>query len=1061
MGWHPLPIRSHDPQGNGAGKAPGIHGWQKHAQFEVAGATAADLKAWQRREQASPGTGIACGSVVAIDIDFGSDTKLVARAKALATQVFGPTPFERQGAYPKLALVYRAAEPIRSVSLKAADGSGDGIDILAEGRQFVAYGIHPKTLQPYTWIGAEQPLVARPDQAPEISQDQIDDFLARLREIIELNGTGGRTGRGGGSGSGEIVRGADGRVIDGREWHLFRTVYTTARAMKAEGTEITVPSLTERAWQAFVDTTVLDDGRWSLEAARVKATSLLDRVNRRVTNLGPAPARGGKSVQPTYPDQRRSVAEGRAETRAVISAFFAEHVPAWRRSRMAWNEANEAEKNNGQESLEEPSSVSWGARVETAIGKTTDAIEHAARAAKAGLSIVYAAPYHSLLSELAQKFKNQDVEARVYRGYTSLDPEASGAAMCLDPDATKDAREAGCAIQSAVCERRVDKQKLLCKSHGRCGMQRQRRAKPTVWLVPHARLFQAKPEFIPTPDALVIDEGITMAALPDEPAQMSLDAIVKADFEPGPDFVASSNDANDLQSARGALLRALSDHREDGPLQREILLRNDVTVGLASTAYRLEWRRLRDPGITPGMPPEARQTCAAATGRHNMDVKLLAGIWAELRTFLSDDAEASGRLCLCYDLKNGLRILEHRSLNTIAISWRAPALFIDATLPDAALIEPVIGHRVEIRVNITAKWSPHVRVRQILGAPVSAQKLGIVEGKESRVPRRVVVDLLRLIRLRAALVGARTVVVIGQERLVEKLHAAGLPANVETGHFGAIAGIDRWARAAGLICIGRQQPWLPDVEALASILTGRIPEILPIRDSGGRHHHTEGGVRLATGKGVQVERVCHPDPVVEGLRWQITEAGLIQAIGRLRPLDRTAETPAFVDIISDVPLPISVDATPVWEDAKLGAWAEMASEGVLLESAADIMACFPEAATKRQAAREMVLPTLVATSIRDLNIGVTTNVRCASYKRLGRYPPASAVLLSNAPSDLKAWLFDRLGAIEWVKIEEPEPQREATPTATTGAGQSARLAALASVYAEHNFQAHTAGFAVA
>lgn len=128
-----------------------------------------------------------------------------------------------------------------------------------------------------------------------------------------------------------------------------------------------------------------------------------------------------------------------------------------------------------------------------------------------------------------------------------------------------------------------------------------------------------------------------------------------------------------------------------------------------------------------------------------------------------------------------------------------------------------------------------------------------------------------------------------------------------------------------------------------------------------------------------------------------------------------------------MPLPISVDATPTWDDAKPGAWAETATEGVLLESAADVMACFPEAAPTRDRTREMCFSTLGVTSIRDISIDVTPSVRRASYKRLGRFAPAQALLLPNAPADLKSWLSDRLGAIEWVKVEEPEAHKEAEP----------------------------------
>ncbi len=206
MGWPcVLPIVAHDnTKHNGRGKAPGIRRWGERALFEGPGTSTADLADWEKCERKWPGTGMACGDIVTIDADFIVEPDMADRAQALAFEVFGETPFIRQGQAPKVALVYRAAEAIPSVHLKTADGSGDGIDVLSTGTQFVAYGVHAKTLRPYSWIGAETPLTAGPDAAPEINQAQVDDFLARLGRVVELNGTGGRTGRGksGGTGGG-------------------------------------------------------------------------------------------------------------------------------------------------------------------------------------------------------------------------------------------------------------------------------------------------------------------------------------------------------------------------------------------------------------------------------------------------------------------------------------------------------------------------------------------------------------------------------------------------------------------------------------------------------------------------------------------------------------------------------------------------------------------------------------------------------------------------------------------------------------------------------------------
>ena len=1036
MGWtSALPIVAHDAAHTGAGKAPGIRAWQQRARYEGDETTASDLTDWAKKERQWPGTGIGCGNVIAIDADFATDPALAENVTTLAVEVFGETPFMRQGQAPKVALIYRAAEAMPSISLKTADGSGDGLDILAEARQFVAFGTHKKTLRSYAWIGAETPLTAGPDKAPEITQAQVSDFLARLRGVVELNGTGGRAGRAGGGGdSAQIVRNADGKVVDGREYHLTRVVFAAALAMRGEGAEITIETLTDRSWAAFVASTVLNDARWSSEAARVKAVALLDRVKRGFVKLDPKPEAAGESAAASYPDRRVSVAEAEAATAAIVTDFFGTHVPEWKAEMAEHKVMAEEAKERGQEEPDKPLPVSWAARVETAIGKTALAIKGAAAAAKAGTSIVYAAPMHSLLAELAERFAAEGVEARVYRGYSSPDPDAPDVLMCLDIPAMEDARAAVRPIPSTVCERKIDGEKTFCAFHNRCGMERQRQAKAPVWLVPHALLFQARPGAIPAPDALVIDEGITMGALPDKPARMSLDAIQRAPVDPTDTSPIFTNVANDLDSARGSLLRALRGHRDDGPVQRAILIEHGITATTAAEAYKLEWGRLRDPGITPGMDAQARKTLAAAVGQHNQDVKSLAGIWAELRAFLAGSAEASGRLFLRYDEEDEAFVLERRSLDTVRASWSAPALLIDATLPEAPLLEPVMGHRVEVKADIAAVWSRHVKVRQILGAPISARKLGIIgeedeEGAPAGSPKRVVTDLLRLIRLRAALVWPRVVVVIAPMRLVDMMAEAGLPENVETAHFGAVAGIDRWASAAGLICIGRLQPGPGITEPLAGIMLGTVPNaIAPNPNGGGRWYpHIAGAIRLGSEQTAPVDHVRHPDSTVEAMRWQITEAGLIQAIGRLRALRRDATSPAFLDIINDVPLPITVDATPAWADAKPGAWAEMAVEGVLMESAADIMACFPEAAPTRQAAREMSLPTLVVTPIRDINIDVTTNVRLATYKRLGRYAPARVVLLPNAPGDLKSWLFDRLGAIEWVRIEESEAPKEAAP----------------------------------
>jgi hypothetical protein len=304
------------------------------------------------------------GNEVAIDLDFLRDPILAKRAYDIAIAAFGETPLVRQGQAPKTALLYRAAEPIATIKLKAANGSGDGVDIIGDGAQLVAFGIHPDTIEPYRWVGAETPLTATPDDAPAISCEQIRAFLTELGRFVELtNGGGNKTrGRGGRGGFGTIVRNAEGLVVDGREAWLTLIVHRTAVELHAEGVSVEATALVARAWATFENTTALADGKWTLQRARRKAEALIRRVK-----AGKVKLDGLKPAEPSYADNRHPLPEAEAAVADVVNQFFAEHVPAWKEAVRRWKKAKES---GWEELVPKAVPTSWGARVETAIGKT-------------------------------------------------------------------------------------------------------------------------------------------------------------------------------------------------------------------------------------------------------------------------------------------------------------------------------------------------------------------------------------------------------------------------------------------------------------------------------------------------------------------------------------------------------------------------------------------------------------------------------------------------------------------------------------------------------------------
>ncbi|MBA9065444.1 hypothetical protein GGQ91_004861 [Methylobacterium fujisawaense] len=137
----------------------------------------------------------------------------------------------------------------------------------------------------------------------------------------------------------------------------------------------------------------------------------------------------------------------------------------------------------------------------------------------------------------------------------------------------------------------------------------------------------------------------------------------------------------------------------------------------------------------------------------------------------------------------------------------------------------------------------------------------------------------------------------------------------------------------------------------------------------------------------------------------------------MRPLRRGPDEAFFLDIVSDVPLPVTVDRVEEWRAVRLGAWADMAAEGVVLTAASDIQAAFPDLAPSAKAAQNMSEAVrLTLGSNIDFYIDLGVSVSLVEVKRAGRYAPTEIVALPNGPrgpNSLKRWLSERgLGPIE-------------------------------------------------
>jgi len=151
------------------------------------------LQRWQHRPNTAlefnkyngKNTGILCGGLshlFAVDVDVY--TKEVAEIiKGFAIEMLGEAP-ERIGQAPKTMLIYRLSEPTRKLRsiIVNIDQKDCAVEILAEGQQFVASGIHDSGVN-YSWPGDN--LLAIPiNELTEVFPAQLQDFLALVNQTL-------------------------------------------------------------------------------------------------------------------------------------------------------------------------------------------------------------------------------------------------------------------------------------------------------------------------------------------------------------------------------------------------------------------------------------------------------------------------------------------------------------------------------------------------------------------------------------------------------------------------------------------------------------------------------------------------------------------------------------------------------------------------------------------------------------------------------------------------------------------------------------------------------------
>lgn len=1025
-GYSPLPIGpAGDQDWNPKGKEPaalglnreGEHEWYRLKNWNVFckrqphPATLAYWCSWP-----DSGVGVACGfgGLVAVDID---DDELIEPLLAVLPPVFVAKK-GRKG----LTVFYRSETPLQKKNYRTADNRGLA-DLLAGGSQTVLPPtVHPDTGKPYEWMTAATLLDTPLTALPLLTTDHI----AAMEVVFARYGWNAPEPR---------QRQGDADARPGRATTRGAFADDDLSAAALANLSAWVPALglpklraTSGGYRAvafwrssgsgrdtgkrapnlgFHPTGIRDFGGdgYSPVGVIMKALSL-DSAQatawlRDTLGIPDAPliilhnGAGAPVAEPSYPDNRVPLRpDAESAVAALVGARFEAAVKDWRITR---------NRQFQKPSFIVPSPTVLVARIETGIGKTTMTIPAVADLARRlRLRIVYVVPRHDLAGPVATQFGACGVRAEVYRGYEQDDPRDPNYKMCRNLPAYEAARDLGVGIREAVCARRIEEIAVRCAFADVCGKERQREARPQVWIVPAALLPMARPDFVfdggpeGTPlDALVIDERFHDHVF-GKPETMSVSALARAKIES-----CNQEETAFLADMRQRLLTAVSANG-DGPMKASVL---GITPEQALRASDLEQRVCTPTLLSPDMGEAELKTKTYRYKQRTQLARIAGTVWEEIALFLAFGEPLSGRLAVVGDK------ITATPLRPVHTSWHAPTLILDATAPpEPVLSAALFGDNARgwpppsiTTTDITAHWSDHVHVRQIIGAPITMAKLGLYDG--SRPENEL--DVLRFIQLRAALAAPTKVGLITYKGFIEKLRAENkIPANVVSKNFGALSGMNDMETVAGLIVVGRLSPRRCAVEATASVLAGR-----PV--GGGGHHFSRvaGGIRMADGRVVHADAVRHPDAIAEAMREQVTEAELLQAAGRLRP-HRRGE-PCWLDIVCDVPLPITMQEVVDW--VAPGGEADMAAAGVVLTNSRDAFQVFGLSDWEARNCGGSLKEALIRNS-------TTVSPRTVTYRKSGSRGPASTALYFPAvlPGGVRAireFLEPKLGPLAKIEVE--------------------------------------------
>lgn len=184
-GYDPIPLR---------GKRPDMmKGWQWQA---IGHATPEQVAMWAKSFPDAVNTGVLAKLTCGLDLDVLNDKAVDAMVDHVRERYEeAGYVLPRIGKWPKCLIPFRTDEPFKKITLGLGRDE-EKIEFLADGQQFVSFGLHPDTHADYDWPRGS-PLEVEREKLPYIRQAEAEALVAELGEIAVAHGYGPKPSAGG------------------------------------------------------------------------------------------------------------------------------------------------------------------------------------------------------------------------------------------------------------------------------------------------------------------------------------------------------------------------------------------------------------------------------------------------------------------------------------------------------------------------------------------------------------------------------------------------------------------------------------------------------------------------------------------------------------------------------------------------------------------------------------------------------------------------------------------------------------------------------------------------